>query len=57
MYYCVQPPNFEQVGCSLQGVLAQARPKLGMNSFGKKIFMQPMGRPKHAVKLPCFFSF
>jgi hypothetical protein len=39
MWYCVQPPNFEKVGCSLQGVLAQARPKLVMNSFGKKIFM------------------
>ncbi len=27
------------------------------NSFGKRNFMQPMGRPKHALKVPCFFSF
>jgi len=27
------------------------------NSFGKRKFMQPMGRPKHALKVPCFFSF
>jgi hypothetical protein len=26
-------------------------------SFGKSNFMQPMGRPKHALKVPCFFSF
>jgi hypothetical protein len=26
-----------------------------MNSFGKRNFMQPMGRPKHAIKVPCFF--
>ncbi len=26
-------------------------------SFGKRNFMQPMGRPKHAFKVPCFFSF
>jgi hypothetical protein len=26
-------------------------------SFGKRNFMQPMGRPKHALKVPCFFSF
>jgi hypothetical protein len=28
-----------------------------MKSFGKRNFMQPMGRPKHALKAPCFFSF
>jgi len=28
-----------------------------MKSFGKRNFMQPMGRPKHALKVPCFFSF
>ncbi len=30
------------------------------NSFGKRNAMQPMGRPKHALKAPCFlflFSF
>ncbi len=27
------------------------------NSFGKRNFMQPIGRPKHALKVPCFFSF
>jgi hypothetical protein len=27
------------------------------NSFGKRNFMQPMGRPKHALKVPCFFPF
>jgi len=27
-------------------------------SFGKrKNFMQPVGRPKHALKVPCFFPF
>jgi hypothetical protein len=26
-------------------------------SFGKKKFMQPTRRPKHALKVPCFFSF
>jgi hypothetical protein len=26
-------------------------------SFGKRNFMQPMGRPKHALKVPCFFFF
>jgi hypothetical protein len=26
-----------------------------VNSFGKRNFMQPMGRPKHAIKVPCFF--
>jgi hypothetical protein len=28
-----------------------------MNSFGKRNFMLPMGRPKHALKVPSFFSF
>jgi len=32
-------------------------PKMVMKSFGKRNFMQPMGRPKHAFKAPCFFSF
>jgi hypothetical protein len=32
-------------------------PKMVMKSFGKKNFMQPMGRPKHALKAPFFFSF
>jgi hypothetical protein len=26
-----------------------------MNSFEKRNFMEPMGRPKHAFKVPCFF--
>ncbi len=42
-----------------QGVLCkgyQPRPKM-VNSFGKLNFMQPMERPKHAVKVPCFFPF
>ncbi len=26
-------------------------------SFGKRHFVQPMGRPKHALKVPSFFSF
>ncbi len=25
------------------------------NSIGKRNFMWPMGRPKHALKVPCFF--
>jgi hypothetical protein len=32
-------------------------PKMVMKSFGKRNFMQPMGRPKHAFKAPCLFSF
>ncbi len=28
-----------------------------LNSFGKRNFMQPMGRPKRALKVPCFSSF
>jgi hypothetical protein len=28
-----------------------------MNSLGKRNFMQPMGRPKHALKVPCFLPF
>ncbi len=27
------------------------------NSFGKRNAMQPMGRPKHALKAPCFLFF
>jgi hypothetical protein len=27
------------------------------NSFGNRNFMQPMGRPKHALKVPCYFPF
>jgi hypothetical protein len=42
-------------GCSLQGALAHA--KNGDKVFGKRHFMQPMGRPKHALKVPSFFSF
>jgi len=30
-------------------------PKMVTKSFGKRNFMQPMGRPKHALKVPCFF--
>jgi hypothetical protein len=31
--------------------------KWRQNSFGKRFFMQPiMGRPKHALKVPCFFA-
>jgi hypothetical protein len=26
-------------------------------SFGKRNFMQSMGRPKHALNVPCFFPF
>jgi len=32
-------------------------PKMVMKSFGKRNFMQPMGRPKHALKVPFFFPF
>jgi hypothetical protein len=31
-------------------------PKMVTNSsFATRNFMQPMGRPKHALKVPCFF--
>jgi hypothetical protein len=26
------------------------------DSFGKRNFMQPMGGPKQALKVPCFFA-
>jgi len=32
-------------------------PKMMMKSFEKKNFMQPMGKPKHALKVPFFFPF
>jgi len=32
-------------------------PQMVTKLFGKRNFMQPMGRPKHALKVPCFFSF
>ncbi len=28
---------------------------MAMNSFENRNFMEPMGMPKHAFKLPCFF--
>jgi hypothetical protein len=30
---------------------------LGINVFGRRNFMQPMGRPKHTLNVPCIFSF
>jgi hypothetical protein len=30
---------------------------MATKSFGKRNFMQPTARPKHALKVPCFFSF
>ncbi len=32
-------------------------PKMVMKAFGKRNFMQSMGRPKHALKTPFFFPF
>ncbi len=43
----------KQLRCSLQGY--QPRPKMVTNSFGKKNFIQPMGRPKHALKVASYF--
>ncbi len=37
----------------LQGALAWV--KNSLNSIGKRNFMQPMGRPKHALEVGCFF--
>jgi hypothetical protein len=42
------------------GVLCKGRlpmPKMVTKFFGKRHFVQPMGRPKHALKVPSFFSF
>ncbi len=33
------------------------KPKMVMNSFRKRSFMQPLGRLKHTLKVPCIFSF
>jgi len=41
-------------GCCLQGVLAQA--KNGNELFCERNFIQPMGRPKHALKVLCFLK-
>jgi len=38
----------------LQGVLAQA--KNGDELFRERNFIQPMGRPKHALKVLCFLK-
>jgi len=43
------------VGCSLQGALAHA--KNDDEVFWKEKFHTVMGRPKHALNVPCFFSF
>jgi hypothetical protein len=32
-------------------------PKMVMKSFEKRNFIEPMGKPKHAFKVPCLFSF
>jgi len=37
-------------------VRGKVSPKMVMNSFRKRSFMQPLGRPKHALKVPCIFS-
>ncbi len=55
--HCKKNKNCEALN---RGVLCKGywpRPKMVTNSFGKRKFMQPMGRPKHALKVPCFFSF
>jgi len=47
-------PNF----APLQGFARGISPgqKWWLTLFGKRNFMLPMGRPKHALKVPCFFS-
>jgi hypothetical protein len=32
-------------------------PKMVTKFFGKRHFMQAMGKAKHALKVPCFFPF
>jgi hypothetical protein len=32
-------------------------PKMAINFFGRRNFMQPMGRPKHTLNVPCIFFF
>jgi len=32
-------------------------PKMVINFFGRRNFIQPMGRPKHTLNVPCIFSF
>jgi len=41
------PPPFVHFG----------RPKMVINFFESKNFMQPMGRPKHTLNMPCIFFF
>ncbi len=48
-------PTLNRWGVLCKG--PQPMPKMVTKSFGKRNFMQPMGRPKHALKVPCFFSF
>jgi hypothetical protein len=45
----------ELVECSLQGALVEA--KNGDELFREEKFMEPMGRPKPPLKVPCLYSF
>jgi hypothetical protein len=47
-------------GCWIGRLFFAKRISPGQNGdelFGERNFMQPMGRPKHAHKVPCFFPF
>ncbi len=48
-------PTLNRRGVLCKG--GQPMPKMVTKSFGKRNFMQPLGRPKHALMVPCFFSF
>jgi len=38
--------------CSISAPAISLWPKMVINSFGNKKYMQPMGRLKHALKVP-----
>jgi hypothetical protein len=53
--FCDGPIKFNQKKLDLGGV--KVRPKMVMNSFRKRSFLQRLGRPKYALKEPCIFAF
>jgi hypothetical protein len=52
-FFLPRPINKKKL--DLWGV--KVKPKTVINFFGRRNFMQPMGRPKHTLNAPCIFSF
>ncbi len=54
-FFLPRPIKFNKKKLDLWEV--KVRPKRVINFFGRKNFMQAMGRPKHTLNVPCIFSF